>query len=40
MLQVSHELEEASLERQVLDEELDRAGYIAPEELNAETIFD
>ena len=33
MLQVSHELEEASLERQVLDEELDRAGYIAPEEL-------
>ena len=35
-----HELEKALLERQVLGDELDRAGYIAPEELNAMTIFD
>ena len=33
MLQASQQLEEAVLERQVMEEELERAGYITPEEI-------
>ena len=33
MLQASQQLEEAVLERQVMEEELERAGYINPEEI-------
>ena len=33
MLQASQQLEEAVLEQQVLEEEMERAGYITPEEL-------